>query len=74
VAPPVYITTDMSNPPWELQEMQVSDVRTPSGDPEFYLQLHDVAAGTYQYKVRVGPDWILDESNPTGELTCLKLL
>jgi hypothetical protein len=62
--PPVYITTSLSEPQWDLLEMDCR--RTPSGEQEFAKTFH-VAKGEYQYKFRLGPGdwWVCDESKPT---------
>jgi hypothetical protein len=62
--PPVYITTSLSEPEWELLEMDCR--RTPNGEHEFAKTFH-AAEGEYQYKFRLGPGdwWVCDESKPT---------
>ena len=62
--PPVYITTSLSEPQWELLEMDCR--RTPNGEHEFAKTFH-AAEGEYQYKFRLGPGdwWVCDESKPT---------
>jgi hypothetical protein len=62
--PPVYITTSLSDPQWELLEMGCSE--EPSGEWEFY-KTFSAASGEYQYKFRLGPGdwWVCDESKPT---------
>ena len=62
--PPVYITTSLSDPQWDLIEMECSEV--PSGEWEFSKGF-PAAKGEYQYKFRLGPGdwWVCDESKPT---------
>jgi hypothetical protein len=62
--PPVYITTSLSDPQWELLEMGCSE--EPSGEWEF-SKTFSAAEGEYQYKFRLGPGdwWVCDESKPT---------
>lgn len=62
--PPVYITTSLSEPQWDLLEMDCR--RTPNGQHEFAKTFH-VAEGEYQYKFRLGLGdwWVCDESKPT---------
>jgi hypothetical protein len=62
--PPVYITTSLSEPQWDLLEMDCK--RTPNGEHEFAKTFH-AAEGEYQYKFRLGPGdwWVCDESKPT---------
>jgi hypothetical protein len=62
--PPVYITTSLSEPEWDLLEMDCR--RTPNGEHEFAKTFH-AAEGEYQYKFRLGPGdwWVCDESKPT---------
>jgi len=62
--PPVYITTSLSEPQWDLLEMDCRE--TPDGEQEFAKTFH-VAGGEYQYKFRLGPGdwWVCDESKPT---------
>ncbi|KAM0701744.1 hypothetical protein Q7P35_010653 [Cladosporium inversicolor] len=62
--PPVYITTSLSDPQWELLEMGCSEA--PSGEWEF-SKTFPAAKGEYQYKFRLGPGdwWVCDESKPT---------
>jgi hypothetical protein len=62
--PPVYITTSLSDPQWDLLEMGCSE--SPSGEWEFTKTFH-AADGEYQYKFRLGPGdwWVCDESKPT---------
>ena len=58
--PPVYITTSLSEPQWELLEMDCR--KTPDGEREFAKTFH-VAGGEYQYKFRLGPgDWWVCDS------------
>jgi hypothetical protein len=62
--PPVYITTSLSEPQWELLEMGCSE--SPSGEWEF-TKTFSAVEGEYQYKFRLGPGdwWVCDESKPT---------
>jgi hypothetical protein len=62
--PPVYITTSLSDPQWDLLEMGCSE--SPSGEWEF-TKTFSAADGEYQYKFRLGPGdwWVCDESKPT---------
>lgn len=63
---PVYITTSLSDPAWDIIEM--AHVRTPHGDLLFHIDF-DATEGEYQYKFRLGPGdwWVCDESKPTIE-------
>jgi hypothetical protein len=62
--PPVYITTSLSDPQWDLLEMGCSE--SASGEWEF-TKTFSAAEGEYQYKFRLGPGdwWVCDESKPT---------
>ena len=62
--PPVYITTSLSEPQWDLLEMGCSE--SSSGEWEFSKTFFAVE-GEYQYKFRLGPGdwWVCDESKPT---------
>ncbi|GAB7335402.1 hypothetical protein MBLNU13_g07774t1 [Cladosporium sp. NU13] len=62
--PPVYITSSLSEPQWDLIEMDCSEA--PSGEWEF-SKTFPAAKGEYQYKFRLGPGdwWVCDESKPT---------
>jgi hypothetical protein len=62
--PPVYITTSLSEPQWDLLEMGCS--KSPSGEWEF-TKTFPAVEGEYQYKFRLGPGdwWVCDESKPT---------
>nr|OQO18145.1 hypothetical protein B0A51_14737 [Rachicladosporium sp. CCFEE 5018] len=58
--PPVFITTSLSEPQWDILEMGVSEDR--EGNSEFTKIFH-VQPGEYQYKFRLGPGdwWVCDE-------------
>jgi hypothetical protein len=62
--PPVYVTTSLSDPQWDLLEMGCSE--SPGGEWEF-TKTFSAAEGEYQYKFRLGPGdwWVCDESKPT---------
>lgn len=62
--PPVYITTSLSEPQWDLLEMGCSE--SPSGEWEF-SKTFSAVEGEYQYKFRLGPGdwWVCDENKPT---------
>lgn len=62
--PPVYITSSLSEPQWDLIEMDCSEA--PSGEWEF-SKTFPAVKGEYQYKFRLGPGdwWVCDESKPT---------
>ncbi|KAM0716607.1 hypothetical protein Q7P37_008052 [Cladosporium fusiforme] len=62
--PPVYITTSLSDPQWDLLEMDCSEL--PGGEREFVKTFH-AEEGEYQYKFRLGPGdwWVCDEDKPT---------
>jgi hypothetical protein len=62
--PPVYITTSLSEPQWDLLEMDCR--KTPNGEHEF-AKTFQAAEGEYQYKFRLGPGdwWVCDETKPT---------
>jgi hypothetical protein len=76
ISAPVYLTTNITNPPWEIREMSISEKKTDDGDSIFYLQFGNVLPGSYEYKVRVGESgWVLDEKHPISEpSTCGELL
>lgn len=61
--PPVYVTTSLSVPPWEVLEMEVSQF--PGGEHGF-AKTFSAEEGEYQYKFRLGPGdwWVCDESKP----------
>ncbi|KAK8214679.1 hypothetical protein IWZ01DRAFT_246563 [Phyllosticta capitalensis] len=65
--PPVYVATSLTNPPWQVVEMDVKQERTPSGDLVFEKKFDAVEAGEYQYKFRLGPGdwWVCDDNAPT---------
>lgn len=67
--PPVYVATSLTNPPWQVVEMDVKQERTPSGDLVFEKKFDAVEAGEYQYKFRLGPGdwWVCDDNAPTGK-------
>ncbi|KAK6436179.1 hypothetical protein LTR95_007631 [Oleoguttula sp. CCFEE 5521] len=58
--PPVFITTSLSEPQWEVLEMGVSE--DSNGNFEFTKVFH-AQPGEYQYKFRLGPGdwWVCDE-------------
>lgn len=62
--PPVYITTSLSDPQWDLLEMDCGEL--PGGEREFVKTFH-ADEGEYQYKFRLGPGdwWACDEGMPT---------
>lgn len=66
-SPPVYVATSLTNPPWQVVEMDVKQERTPSGDLIFDKKFDAVEAGEYQYKFRLGPGdwWVCDDNAPT---------
>lgn len=61
--PPVFVTTSLSNPAWELIEMHAS--KRPGGEYFFALDF-DAEPGEHGYKFRLGPGdwWVCDESRP----------
>lgn len=64
---PVYLTTQMSKPPWKLQAMSVREDKTSAGDLIFYQQFAGVPPGSYHYKVRIGDsEWVLDDKMLKG--------
>jgi hypothetical protein len=68
VQPPVYVTSSLSG--WTTLEMSVEEDKTASDNLVFSKEFSNVAAGSYQYKIRVGEDhWVLDESKETGTFT-----
>ncbi|KAK7560824.1 hypothetical protein IWX92DRAFT_420294 [Phyllosticta citricarpa] len=66
-SPPVFVATSLTNPPWQVVEMDVKQERTPSGDLIFEKKFDAVEAGEYQYKFRLGPGdwWVCDDNAPT---------
>ncbi|KAK6441950.1 hypothetical protein LTR95_001810 [Oleoguttula sp. CCFEE 5521] len=58
--PPVFITTSLSEPQWEVLEMGVGE--DSAGNFEFTKVFH-ARPGEYQYKFRLGPGdwWVCDE-------------
>ncbi|KAH7075992.1 hypothetical protein FB567DRAFT_452479 [Paraphoma chrysanthemicola] len=63
VQPPVYVVTSLSDPPWEILEMDVEKEQTASANLIFTRRFEGVAEGSYQYKIRIGDGhWVLDES------------
>lgn len=63
--PPVYITTTLSKPQWEVIEMDASK----RNDGYIFHKDFDAIEGEQQYKFRLGPGdwWVCDESKPTIE-------
>jgi len=61
--PPVYVTTSLSEPPWEVLEMEISDLQ---GGEHGYAKTFLAEEGEYQYKFRFGPGdwWVCDEGKP----------
>ncbi|KAJ8603332.1 hypothetical protein MRB53_042185 [Persea americana] len=61
--PPVFVTTSLSSPPWEIIEMEA--INHPEGQYLFKAEF-DAMEGEYQYKFRLGPGdwWVCDESKP----------
>ncbi|KAK7530155.1 uncharacterized protein J3D65DRAFT_640359 [Phyllosticta citribraziliensis] len=74
-SPPVFVATSLTNPPWQVVEMDVKQERTPSGDLIFEKKFDAVEAGEYQYKFRLGPGdwWVCDDNAPTGTYPPLSL-
>ncbi|KAF2875163.1 hypothetical protein BDV95DRAFT_657297 [Massariosphaeria phaeospora] len=67
VQPPVYLVSPLSDPPWETLEMDIGEERTATGDLVFTRCFNGVPLGSYQYKIRIGPDhWVLDETRETA--------
>jgi hypothetical protein len=67
VQPPVYVVTSLSEPPWETLEMEIDKDRSTTDNLVFTRQFDKVAAGNYQYKIRVGEGhWVVDESQDSG--------
>lgn len=64
LTPPVYITTSLSSPPWDIIEMEA--ITHPDGQYLFRTEF-EATAGEHQYKFRLGPGdwWVCDESRPT---------
>lgn len=49
--------------------MTVLDEKTETGDLIFEAAFHDVQAGVYQYKIRIGEhEWVVDEGKRTGKV------
>jgi hypothetical protein len=67
---PVYIVSNMTFPRWQLRQMLPCTERAEAGEEMFYSNYDNVAAGTYQYKIRVGQDeWVVDASREISKLT-----
>lgn len=65
--PPVYITTTLSDPQWEVIEMEASKQQ----HGYVFHKDFDAVEGEHQYKFRLGPGdwWVCDESKHTIEDT-----
>lgn len=63
--PPVYITTTLSKPQWEIIEMDA----TKHDQGYIFHKEFDSSEGEQQYKFRLGPGdwWVCDENKPTIE-------
>jgi hypothetical protein len=67
VQPPVYVLTSLSEPPWEILEMDVDKEQTASANLIFTRRFENVAEGSYQYKIRIGDGhWVVDDSKDSG--------
>jgi hypothetical protein len=67
IQPPVYVVTSLSDPPWDILEMNVEKEQTASANLIFTRRFEGVAEGSYQYKIRIGDGhWVLDESRDCG--------
>ena len=77
--PPVFITTSLTIPPWQLLEMNYDAGLSSNESVSVYvIDFEHVAAGTYQYKFRIGSGgvggdnggseecWVLDEGAEVG--------
>lgn len=62
--PPVFIITSLSEPQWDVVEMEHS--KNARGEHEF-TKTFNAEPGQYQYKFRLGPGdwWVFDEDKPT---------
>ena len=62
--PPVYLCTDLTDPAWELVEM---DHATTEHGENHFAKTFNVDEGEYQYKIRLGSGdwWVTDDSKPT---------
>ena len=53
--PPVFITTSLTVPPWQLLEMSYdAGLSSIERMPVYVIDFENVAVGTYQYKFRIG--------------------
>lgn len=62
--PPVCVSTSLSQPQWDVLEMDYSEL--PSGEREF-VKTFQVSGGKHQYRFRLGSGdmWVCDEGKPT---------
>ncbi|KAF2862401.1 hypothetical protein K470DRAFT_262923 [Piedraia hortae CBS 480.64] len=66
LAPPVYIFTSLSSPPWTPVEM---DREVMANGENCFYKVFKAKPGVHQYKFRLGPGdwWVLDGAKPTIE-------
>lgn len=66
LCPPVFVVTSMSEPQWEVVEMDFAQKE--NGQYEFHKDF-EAEEGQHQYKFRLGPGdwWVLDESKEIGQ-------
>jgi len=69
-SPPVYIAGTFNN--WERQPMEYTRNGSDNGVQYSFFKSVNATVGTHQYKFYIGPfdtgKWLVDETQPTGEL------
>jgi hypothetical protein len=63
--PPVLVWTSLNS--WQAPFEMAADDTDTAGRQTYTCQLDNVPEQPYQYKVRVGDRWFLDDNKPVGE-------